>query len=59
MLRKLMRTVADVMTRDIVTVDADATLTAASARMASRRVGAALVFEGDRLPRTRRPPRPR
>ncbi len=44
-----MRSVADVMTRDLVSVDAGATLTAAAQRMNSRRVGAALVFEGERL----------
>jgi len=49
MLRTFMRTVADVMTRDLVSVDAGATLTAAAQHMSSRRVGAALVFDGERL----------
>ena len=37
------------MTRDLVSVDAGATLTAAAQRMSHRRVGAALVFAGERL----------
>lgn len=49
MLRPLMRTVADVMTRDLVSVDAGVSLTVAAQQMSGRRVGAALVFEGERL----------
>ena len=45
----LMRTVADVMTRDLVSVEAGVTLTAAAQQMSGRRVGAALVFEGERI----------
>ena len=44
-----MKTVADVMTRDLVTVDEKQTLTEAARRMTERRVGAALVFEGSVL----------
>ncbi len=44
-----MRSVADVMTRDLVRVDASATLTAAAAHMSGHMVGAALVFDGERL----------
>jgi CBS domain-containing protein len=42
-------TVADVMTRELVSIDGDATLTEAAQVMAAKRVGAALVFEGERL----------
>ena len=49
MLRPAMRTVADIMTRDLVSVEAGATLTAAAQRMSGRRVGAALVFDGEHL----------
>ena len=49
MLRDTMPTVADVMTRDLVSVEAGATLTAAAQQMNARRVGAALVFEEGRL----------
>ena len=44
-----MRTVEDVMTRDLVSVDAGLSLAAAAKQMSSRRVGAALVFEGERI----------
>jgi CBS domain-containing protein len=44
-----MRSVADVMTREIVSVDAGAPLSAAAAHMSGHKVGAALVFEGERL----------
>jgi len=44
-----MRTVADVMTRELVSVDSGATLTEAARQMTGRTVGAALVFEGERL----------
>jgi CBS domain-containing protein len=44
-----MRTVADVMTRDLVSVDAGVSLTVAAQQMSGRRVGAALVFEGERI----------
>jgi CBS domain-containing protein len=44
-----MRTVADVMTRELVSVDAGTTLAAAAAHMHRRKVGAALVFDGERL----------
>jgi CBS domain-containing protein len=44
-----MRTVADVMTRDLVSVHAGATLTEAAKEMSGRRVGAALVFEEERI----------
>jgi len=47
MLRDTMPTVADVMTRDVVSVEAGATLTAAAQQMNARRVGAALVFDGE------------
>jgi CBS domain-containing protein len=43
------RTVADVMTRDLVAVDGDVTLTEAATVMTAKRVGAALVFDGERL----------
>jgi len=42
-------TVADVMTRELVTIDGEASLTEAAQRMSSSRVGAALVFAGERL----------
>lgn len=44
-----MAAVADHMSRDLVTVASGETLVAAAARMAERRVGAALVLDGDRL----------
>lgn len=49
MLRTPMRTVADVMTRDLVSVDVSLSLTAAAQQMHGRRVGAALVFDGERI----------
>ena len=44
-----MQTVADVMTRDLVSVDVDLSLAAAAQQMNGRRVGAALVFDGERI----------
>jgi CBS domain-containing protein len=44
-----MRTVADVMTRDLVSVDSGLSLETAAEQMNGRRVGAALVFEGERI----------
>ncbi len=44
-----MATVRDVMSRTLLTVDATATLTEAAAQMDARRVGAALVLNGERL----------
>jgi CBS domain-containing protein len=44
-----MRTVADVMTRDLVSVDSGLSLKTAAEQMNGRRVGAALVFEGERI----------
>jgi CBS domain-containing protein len=44
-----MRTVADVMTRDLVSVDVGLSLTSAAQQMHGRRVGAALVFDGERI----------
>jgi CBS domain-containing protein len=44
-----MRTVADVMTRDLVSVDVGLSLTAAAQQMNDRKVGAALVFDGERI----------
>lgn len=44
-----MRNVAEVMTRELVTVDAQAKLAAAAAHMSGHKVGAALVFDGERL----------
>jgi CBS domain-containing protein len=41
--------VADLMTRELVSVDAGATLTEAAREMTRSRVGAALVFEGELL----------
>ena len=49
MLRTPMRTVADVMTRDLVSVDVGLSLTSAAQQMHGRRVGAALVFAGERI----------
>jgi CBS domain-containing protein len=49
MLAPRVKTVADVMTRELVTVDGGATLAEAAAHMAAHTVGAALVFEGGRL----------
>src|SRR5438128_10597845 len=43
------KTVADVMTRELVTVDEKQTLTQAARHMTERRVGAALVFQGTAL----------
>jgi len=43
------KTVADVMTRELVTVDEKQTLTEAAKHMTERRVGAALVFQGTAL----------
>src|SRR5438034_7290426 len=44
-----MSVVFDHMARDLVSVAPDELLGSAAARMAERRVGAALIFEGDRL----------
>lgn len=44
-----MATVRDVMSTTLLTVDATASLTEAAATMDARRVGAALVMNGDRL----------
>ncbi len=44
-----MPTVANHMTRDLLTVAADATLGAAAKRMAARGVGAVVVLENERL----------
>lgn len=44
-----MASVADHMARDLVTVAPDEVLGVAAKRMAERRVGAALVLEGERL----------
>ncbi len=44
-----MATVRDVMSTSLLTVDATQTLTEAAARMDERRVGAALVMNGERL----------
>jgi CBS domain-containing protein len=44
-----MATVRDVMSTTLLTVDATATLTEAAGQMDSRRVGAALVLNGERL----------
>jgi CBS domain-containing protein len=43
------KTVADVMTRELVSIDGEASVTDAAKLMTSRRVGAALVFTGERL----------
>jgi CBS domain-containing protein len=44
-----MPTVADHMTRELLTIEPDAPMTEAAKRMASRGVGAIVVLEGDRL----------
>ncbi|MBA2536325.1 MAG: CBS domain-containing protein, partial [Actinobacteria bacterium] len=44
-----MPTVGNHMTRDLLTVAADATLGAAAKRMAARGVGAVVVLENERL----------
>ena len=44
-----MPTVADHMTRELLTIEPDATLAEAAKRMASRGVGAVVVLEGERL----------
>jgi CBS domain-containing protein len=44
-----MHTLADVMTRDVFTVEADARLTEAAAAMVARTVGAAVILEHERL----------
>ncbi len=44
-----MHTVADHMTRDLLTIGRDAALTEAARRMAERGVGAVVVLDGDRL----------
>ncbi|HJQ74943.1 MAG TPA: CBS domain-containing protein [Gaiellaceae bacterium] len=44
-----MEAVSEVMARDLVRIAPDVTLTDAARAMAARRVGSALVFEGDRL----------
>lgn len=44
-----MKTVADVMTRDLVSIDERATLREAAKHMTGSRVGAALVFDGESL----------
>jgi CBS domain-containing protein len=49
MLDAPVKSVHDVMTRELVTVDGDTTLTEAARLMTERRVGAALVFDGERL----------
>jgi CBS domain-containing protein len=42
-------TVADTMTRDLLTIEPDALLDEAARRMASRGVGAVVVLDGERL----------
>jgi CBS domain-containing protein len=44
-----MATIAEIMTRGLVTVEPEVSLGDAAKRMSERHVGAALVFEGDRL----------
>jgi CBS domain-containing protein len=44
-----MPTVADRMTRELLTIEPDAALVEATRRMASRGVGAVVVLEGERL----------
>jgi CBS domain-containing protein len=44
-----MATIAEIMTRGLVTVEAGASLDDAAKRMSERHVGAALVFDGERL----------
>ena len=44
-----MPTVADHMTRDLLTIEPDAPLAEAARRMGSRGVGAVVVLDGDRL----------
>jgi CBS domain-containing protein len=44
-----MTTVGDVMTRNLLTMEQEATLVEAAAAMTARRVGAALIVSGDRL----------
>ncbi|HZO49843.1 MAG TPA: CBS domain-containing protein [Gaiellaceae bacterium] len=44
-----MASVETIMTRDLLRVDAGSTLVDAARRMDERRVGAALVFDGERL----------
>lgn len=44
-----MATAADIMSRDVLSVPADATLPSAAAEMSGRRVGAVLVLEEGRL----------
>ena len=44
-----MSTVADTMTRDLLTIEPDAGLGEAARRMASRGVGAVVVLDGERL----------
>src|SRR5690348_6146821 len=44
-----MHALADVMTRDVLAVDADALVTEAAARMVARTVGAAVILEHERL----------
>ena len=44
-----MPTVADHMTRELLTIEPDATLAEAAKRMAARGVGAVVVLEGERL----------
>ncbi len=44
-----MPTVGDVMSRDLVRVELDASVEAAAEGMSARRVGSALVFDGARL----------
>lgn len=44
-----MPTVADHMTRELLTIEPDATMAEAAKRMASRGVGAVVVLDGERL----------
>ncbi|MBA2643807.1 MAG: CBS domain-containing protein [Actinobacteria bacterium] len=44
-----MATVADIMTRGLLSVASDATLPAAAAEMTARRVGAVVVLDGDAI----------
>ena len=44
-----MTTVGDVMSRNLLTMEQEATLVEAAAAMTARRVGAALIVSGDRL----------
>jgi signal-transduction protein with cAMP-binding, CBS, and nucleotidyltransferase domain len=44
-----MKTVGDVMTRDLLTIEQETTLVDAAAAMTRRQVGAVLIVSGDRL----------